>query len=227
RTRESFDGLSLLPVMGRVSSPPTKTKVATRVGAGRGAQLAPPLQSPSYAESRFGELHFGWAAIRSVRDGAWKYIDAPDPELYDLSARNRPCARGRNEVPRFDAIVPARVRGPSVRWTRAGRTRRLRRGGCRTRSGDRAGAARTDVVLRRREDTCFSGPLRCGVRSRRRRPAPRACVVRRLDDAWARLARGRAAECGRAGVPSGPQDQSGDRLRASRAGTPGRDAWSS
>ena len=86
RTRESFDGLSLLPVMGRVSSPPTKTKVATRVGAGRGAQLAPPLQSPSYAESRFGELHFGWAAIRSVRDGAWKYIDAPDPELYDLES---------------------------------------------------------------------------------------------------------------------------------------------
>ncbi|PYQ77934.1 MAG: hypothetical protein DMG01_13135 [Acidobacteria bacterium] len=86
RTRESFDGLSLLPVMGRPSLPPTTTKVATRIGAGVGAELAPPLQSPSYAESRFGELHFGWAAIRSVRDGAWKYIDAPDPELYDLES---------------------------------------------------------------------------------------------------------------------------------------------
>lgn len=39
----------------------------------------------SYAESRFGELHFGWSAIRSVRDGAWKYIDGPEPELYELS----------------------------------------------------------------------------------------------------------------------------------------------
>jgi arylsulfatase A-like enzyme len=38
----------------------------------------------SYAESRFGELHFGWSPIRSVRDGAWKYIDAPTPELYQL-----------------------------------------------------------------------------------------------------------------------------------------------
>jgi choline-sulfatase len=39
---------------------------------------------PSYAESRFGELHFGWSPIQSVRDGAWKYIDGPAPELYDL-----------------------------------------------------------------------------------------------------------------------------------------------
>ncbi len=46
----------------------------------------PPAASLSYAESRFGELHFGWSALRSVRDGDWKYIDAPTPELYDLRA---------------------------------------------------------------------------------------------------------------------------------------------
>src|SRR5262249_6357800 len=39
----------------------------------------------SYAESRFGELHFGWSPLRSVRDGSWKFIEAPSPELYDLS----------------------------------------------------------------------------------------------------------------------------------------------
>jgi tetratricopeptide (TPR) repeat protein len=38
----------------------------------------------SYAESEFGRLHFGWAPIRSIRDGTWKYIDAPEPELYEL-----------------------------------------------------------------------------------------------------------------------------------------------
>jgi arylsulfatase A-like enzyme/Tfp pilus assembly protein PilF len=74
----SLDGVSLL---GRASSPPTGRSV--------GAELAPPERSDrllSYAESRFGERHFGWAPIRSVRDGAWKFIDAPDPELYDLKS---------------------------------------------------------------------------------------------------------------------------------------------
>ncbi len=40
----------------------------------------------SYAESHFGALHFGWAPIASGRDGRWKFIDAPAPELYDLRA---------------------------------------------------------------------------------------------------------------------------------------------
>ena len=38
----------------------------------------------SYAESRFGELHFGWRPIRSLRDGEWKFIDSGAPELYHL-----------------------------------------------------------------------------------------------------------------------------------------------
>ena len=43
----------------------------------------------SYAESRFGALHFGWSAIHSVRDGEWKYIDGPSPELYQLASDPR------------------------------------------------------------------------------------------------------------------------------------------
>ncbi len=38
----------------------------------------------SYAESRFGELHFGWSPLRSARDGRWKFIAGPDAELFDL-----------------------------------------------------------------------------------------------------------------------------------------------
>jgi arylsulfatase A-like enzyme/Tfp pilus assembly protein PilF len=38
----------------------------------------------SYAESRFGELHFGWSPLRSARDGRWKFIASPDAELFDL-----------------------------------------------------------------------------------------------------------------------------------------------
>jgi choline-sulfatase len=39
---------------------------------------------PSFAESLVPLVHYGWSDLRSVRDGRWKYILAPKPELYDL-----------------------------------------------------------------------------------------------------------------------------------------------
>jgi arylsulfatase A-like enzyme/Flp pilus assembly protein TadD len=65
----TLDGISLVPVLA---------SSATSAGAGE-----PPA---SYAESRFGELHFGWSPLRSVRDGTWKYIESPAPRLFQLSA---------------------------------------------------------------------------------------------------------------------------------------------
>lgn len=41
-----------------------------------------------YAESVHARDAFGWAPLRSLRVGEYKYIEAPDPELYDL--RNDP-----------------------------------------------------------------------------------------------------------------------------------------
>jgi choline-sulfatase len=40
----------------------------------------------AYAESYFPLLYMNWAPLRSIQDGAWKFIDAPTPELYDLAA---------------------------------------------------------------------------------------------------------------------------------------------
>lgn len=40
---------------------------------------------PIYAESLFPSLHFGWSPLHSIQTGHFKYIDAPRPELYDLS----------------------------------------------------------------------------------------------------------------------------------------------
>jgi len=57
----------------------------------------------SYAESRFGELHFGWKPLQSLRDGTWKYIDAPDPELFDLTAD--PGERDNRRSARADTAV--------------------------------------------------------------------------------------------------------------------------
>jgi choline-sulfatase len=49
---------------------------------GSGAGKAP----SAYAESYFPLLYMNWAPLRSIQDGAWKFVDAPAPELYDLDA---------------------------------------------------------------------------------------------------------------------------------------------
>jgi TolA-binding protein len=41
---------------------------------------------PVYSESLYAHDGFGWAPLRSLRVGAYKYIDAPGPELYNLAA---------------------------------------------------------------------------------------------------------------------------------------------
>ena len=63
--RGRLDGVSLKPVL-------------------EGTQAA--TSRPSYAESAFGRLHFGWSDLRAMRDGEWKYIEAPDRELYNVRA---------------------------------------------------------------------------------------------------------------------------------------------
>ena len=38
----------------------------------------------SYAENLYGSIHFGYAPLRALRTGDWKYVEAPRAELYDL-----------------------------------------------------------------------------------------------------------------------------------------------
>ncbi len=58
-----------------------------------GRSLGPELRGETalpepvvYAESLVPLLHFGWSDLRVVREGRWKYIQAPHPELYDLAS---------------------------------------------------------------------------------------------------------------------------------------------
>jgi arylsulfatase A-like enzyme/Flp pilus assembly protein TadD len=47
----------------------------------------PALPEPvTYAETLVPLLHFGWSDLRVVREGRWKYVQAPRPELYDLAS---------------------------------------------------------------------------------------------------------------------------------------------
>ncbi len=58
----------------------------------QGTSFVPALEgkpvppAPSYAESYFPRLNLGWSELRSVRVGGWKYIEAPEPELFDTSS---------------------------------------------------------------------------------------------------------------------------------------------
>jgi arylsulfatase A-like enzyme/Flp pilus assembly protein TadD len=39
---------------------------------------------PAYVESYTPKLYYGWSELVSIRSGDWKYIQAPEPELYNL-----------------------------------------------------------------------------------------------------------------------------------------------
>jgi arylsulfatase A-like enzyme/Tfp pilus assembly protein PilF len=73
------DGVSLLPVM-------------------RGGEVGP---RDLYAETFAPLLDFGWSSLRTIRSGNWKYIAAPSPELYDVSADpDEAQDRSRDDEPR-------------------------------------------------------------------------------------------------------------------------------
>ena len=43
------------------------------------------LDHLAYSETYYPRYHFGWQHLRGVRSRQYKYIDAPEPELYDLT----------------------------------------------------------------------------------------------------------------------------------------------
>ena len=50
--------------------------------------IDPAAEEPgvAYSETYFPRFHYGWQHLRALRDGQWKYIEAPTPELYDVRA---------------------------------------------------------------------------------------------------------------------------------------------
>jgi choline-sulfatase len=94
--------------------------IRASVPVGSGRSLTAALRGervgdePSFAESLLPLVHFGWSDLRTVRDGRWKYILAPRPELYDLE-------RDAGETSNLADREPARARA-----MRAGLEERLR-----------------------------------------------------------------------------------------------------
>jgi choline-sulfatase len=62
----------------------------------------------AYSESYFPLFYMNWAPLRSIQDERWKFIDAPVPELYDLS---NDAHEGTNLAAREPARTDALKRG--------------------------------------------------------------------------------------------------------------------
>jgi choline-sulfatase len=73
--------LELLGVPIPQNFKPAGVSLAAELHAGTGS-----ADTVHYAESLVPLLHFGWSDLRVLRSGPWKYVLAPRPELYDLSA---------------------------------------------------------------------------------------------------------------------------------------------
>jgi tetratricopeptide (TPR) repeat protein len=71
-------------VLDLLGLPPLPSKPSGRslVPLITGDQLE--LGLDGYAEAMYPLHHYGWSALRALRDGRFKLIDAPRPELYDL-----------------------------------------------------------------------------------------------------------------------------------------------
>jgi arylsulfatase A-like enzyme/Tfp pilus assembly protein PilF len=73
---------TMLALLG-VPALPDTTGVALEAHLAPGG---PPITRMTYAESLTPLVQYGWSDLRVMRDGSWKYILAPRPELYDLAA---------------------------------------------------------------------------------------------------------------------------------------------
>ncbi len=62
-----------------------------------------------YSESMYTRDAFGWAPLRSLREGAFQYIDAPKPELYDLQRDPRELHNIIREDPQMARTLRGRL----------------------------------------------------------------------------------------------------------------------
>ena len=74
---------TVLEMLGLPAPAEDRMSGRSLAGALRGGPV--PAESAAYAESLLPLLHYGWSDLRMLREGRWKYIQAPRPELYDLS----------------------------------------------------------------------------------------------------------------------------------------------
>jgi Flp pilus assembly protein TadD len=52
---------------------------------GDGASVLSEEPRPAFTETLYPFFHYGWSRLAALEEGDWKYVEAPEPELYDLA----------------------------------------------------------------------------------------------------------------------------------------------
>ena len=87
-------GRRVAPLVRAIDVAPTLLDLAGQppLAGMQGQSLVPLLDgraaapASAYSETYFPLLYMNWAPLRSIQDDRWKFIEAPAPELYDLTA---------------------------------------------------------------------------------------------------------------------------------------------
>jgi arylsulfatase A-like enzyme/Flp pilus assembly protein TadD len=85
RLRATARLVDVFPTVLELAGLPVPSVSGRSLAAALRGGAAPP-EPVTYAETLVPLLHFGWSDLRVVREGRWKYIQAPRPELYDLES---------------------------------------------------------------------------------------------------------------------------------------------
>jgi choline-sulfatase len=93
RVRDVVSGVDLVPTILDLMGQPAMRAVegVSFAESARGRTAA--ARPPAYSESRLAERSYGWAPLFTLRDASFRYVESPEPELYD---ERRDPAESRN-----------------------------------------------------------------------------------------------------------------------------------
>jgi len=78
--------VDLLPSLFQILGLPVPAGIQGRSFLPELTGRAPRVDRSMYAESFYPRYHYGWSELRSLRSPRFKFIEAPNPELYDIAA---------------------------------------------------------------------------------------------------------------------------------------------
>ncbi len=142
----------------------------------------------SFAETDVPTEVFGLASLRSLTAGPWKYIDSPDPELYNLDRDPGETRDLASERPEEAAAMRKQLAAAmnSALQTKAGGDRRITPG-----DGDLELLRSISYIGKTGVPTAGSGR---SAADRTKSPRTHRETIGRYTDAWLLLANGRHAE---------------------------------
>jgi arylsulfatase A-like enzyme/Flp pilus assembly protein TadD len=184
--------IDVMPTLLEISGLPIPPGVqgASLVPLLTGAQEA--TEREAYAETLLPALQFGWSPLRALRAGGWKYVAAPEEELYELAADPREKTNLAASRPKVVAELRARLEQAAKRVSERAESSGAGSGG--------AEAARLDGEMRRQLESLgyIGGHARIDDHAAPAGPDPKqmAHLLEPLESGVAAFESGRMEEAG-------------------------------